>query len=58
MLCADNKLFNYIDKISKVKENDLSVYCDVAICQDVIGSGHILFSAFLNEVNQIRRLYR
>jgi hypothetical protein len=35
MLCADNKLVNYIDKVSKVKENDLCdlwVYCDVAIC--------------------------
>ncbi len=34
MLCANDKLFNYIDKISKVKENDLWgwVYCDVAIC--------------------------
>jgi len=25
MLCAGKKLFNYIDKISKVKENDLCV---------------------------------
>lgn len=23
MLCANDKLFNYIDKIPKVKENDL-----------------------------------